>query len=103
LGHKKVFKSFKSQLNFCFEEEVTSLVGLFPLLESAVGIFGLAGLDRLLGLRIVTVLQNIVTLTDRSIFQVNLNAMSILNEIEIIVEKPRSSVSRPISKYYFLN
>ena len=82
---------------------MTSLVGLFPLLESAVGIFGLAGLDRLLGLRIVTVLQNIVTLTDRSIFQVNLNAMSILNEIEIIVEKPRSSVSRPISKYYFLN
>ncbi len=38
-------------------EEVTSLVSLFPLLESAVGIFGLAGLDRLLGLRIVTVLQ----------------------------------------------
>jgi len=46
------------------------LVRLFPLLESAVGIFGLAGLDRLLGLRIVTIVQNIITLTDRNIFQV---------------------------------
>ena len=57
---------------FGISEEVASLMRLFPLLESAVGIFGLAGLDPLLGLRIVTVLQNIVHLTDRNIFQVPL-------------------------------
>ena len=58
-------------------DECASLTGLFPLLESAIGAFGLAGLDRLLGLKTITCVQNIINLLDRSIFQVVL--VKILN------------------------
>lgn len=61
------------KVHFLSLDEVTSLMRLFPSLEAAVGTFGLAGLDRLLGLKIVTTLQTIVYFTDRTIFQVSKN------------------------------
>jgi hypothetical protein len=45
------------------------LTQLFGLLESAVGTFGLAGLDRLLGLQAATLLQQTIGLMDGNIFR----------------------------------
>ncbi len=77
---EKRFLNFLSSLNFIkiVSDEVTSLMRLFPSLEAAVGTFGLAGLDRLLGLKIVTILQTIVNYTDRTIFQVSWKVLFLL-------------------------
>ena len=49
--------------------EVGNLTKLFPLLEKAIGTFGMAGLDRLLGLQATTVLQKIVGVMETNIFK----------------------------------
>ncbi len=68
---------------------------LMPLLESAVGSFGLAGLDRLLGLKAVTLVQNILSLIEGSIFRDKSwiamleNLSNSLNPVENIIAQVR--------------
>eukprot|EP00095_Tigriopus_kingsejongensis_P005223 maker-scaffold585_size130225-snap-gene-0.19 protein:Tk05223 transcript:maker-scaffold585_size130225-snap-gene-0.19-mRNA-1 annotation:"Strumpellin" len=50
------------------KEEICSM-SLFSMMEEAVGSFGLAGLDRLLGLKIVTCLQNMIRYCEKAIFR----------------------------------
>ena len=42
---------------------------LFPLLENAIGTFGMTGLDRLIGLQSTTVLQKIVGVMETNVFK----------------------------------
>ena len=53
----------------CFLAEVGNLTKLFPLLEKAIGTFGMTGLDRLLGLQATTVLQKIVGVMETNVFK----------------------------------
>lgn len=76
------------------QEETTSLTKLFPLLEAAVGTFGLAGLDRLFGLKIVTLLHNIVQLMETNVFRdkswIDMldNLANSLNPVENVIAQP---------------
>ena len=49
--------------------EVANLTKLFPLIEKAVGTFGMSGLDRLLGLQATSILQKIVGVMDTNVFK----------------------------------
>ena len=60
---RQTWYDFKSQ------EQVVSLNALFPLLQSAIGTFGLAGIDRLLGLQITSLLQKLMAVMDATIFK----------------------------------
>ena len=76
---------------FLFSEEVASLTQLFPLLEAAAGTFGMAGLDRLLGLQATSLLQKIVGVMEATIFkdkawiELLQNLSNSLNPIENII------------------
>ena len=52
-----------------FSEEVANLTQLFPLVDSAVGTFGMTGLDRLLGLEATGILQKIIGVMEATIFK----------------------------------
>ena len=74
-----------------FSDEVASLTQLFPLLEAAAGTFGMAGLDRLLGLQATSLLQKIVGVMEATIFkdkawiELLQNLSNSLNPIENII------------------
>ena len=71
---------------------------LMPLLESAVGTFGLAGLDRLLGLKAVTLVQNILALIETSVFrdkswiEMLENLSNSLNPVENVIAQVRTAL-----------
>ncbi len=50
-------------------EEIATLTNLFPLVQAAIGSHGLAGLDRLLGLRVTSLLQKIHLVMDETVFK----------------------------------
>jgi len=54
---------------FSLLAEVANLTKLFPLIEKAVGTFGMSGLDRLLGLQATSILQKIVGVMDTNVFK----------------------------------
>ena len=65
--------SYLAQCDFVdyrsFSEEVANLTQLFPLVDSAVGTFGMTGLDRLLGLEATGILQKIIGVMEATIFK----------------------------------
>lgn len=70
---------------------MASLVQLFPLLESAIGTYGMSGLDRLLGLQATALLQKIIGVMEATIFrdkgwiELLQNLSNSLNPIENVI------------------
>ena len=67
-----IFEKKLMKLNFTIFSllaEVANLTKLFPLIEKAVGTFGMSGLDRLLGLQATSILQKIVGVMDTNVFK----------------------------------
>merc|ERR1719210_1212299 len=77
--------------DFKTQAEVGNLTKLFPLLEKAIGTFGMTGLDRLLGLQATTVLQKIVGVMETNVFKDKTwfdlleNMFNSLNPIENVI------------------
>lgn len=83
------------------KEEVCSM-GLFSLLEEAVGTIGLAGLDRLLGLKIVTCLQNMIRYIEKSIFR-DKSLIEMLENLGNSLNPTENVIAQPTKFYsYFL-
>ena len=81
--------------NFSLLAEVANLTKLFPLIEKAVGTFGMSGLDRLLGLQATSILQKIVGVMDTNVFKDRAwfdlldNMSNSLNPIENVITQVR--------------
>ncbi|TRY73510.1 hypothetical protein TCAL_01553 [Tigriopus californicus] len=83
------------------KDEVCSM-GLFSLLEEAVGTIGLAGLDRLLGLKIVTCLQNMIRYTEKTVFR-DKSLIEMLENLGNSLNPTENVVAQPMKFYgYFL-
>jgi WASH complex subunit strumpellin len=77
--------------------EVASL-SLFSSLESAVGTIGLAGLDRLLGLKAVTTLQNLTSYLDKTVFR-DKSWVAMLENLGNSLSPTENVVAKP-AKFY---
>ena len=84
----------QSWYDYKTQTEVCGLTQLFGLLQSAIGTFGMVGLDRLLGLQISTLIQKLVAMMDVTIFKdkgwIELldNFSNSLNPIENVIAQP---------------
>ena len=85
------FCSHNFTLTNYVSDEVASLTQWFPLLESAIGTFGMVGLDRLLGLQAQTLLEKIIGLMEANFFkdpawiELLQNLSNSLNPIENVI------------------
>ena len=84
----------QSWYDYKSQTEVCGVTQLFGLVQSAIGTFGMAGIDRLLGLQITALIQKLVAMMDVTIFKdkswIELldNFSNSLNPIENVIAQP---------------
>ena len=89
--------------------EVANLTKLFPLIEKAVGTFGMSGLDRLLGLQATSILQKIVGVMDTNVFKDRAwfdlldNMSNSLNPIENVITQVTQKFLKKQKRFTVLN